>query len=27
VAVAVFFLFFAYRSTGETATAGYELTA
>ena len=27
VVVAVFFLFFAYRSTGESATAGYELTA
>jgi phospholipid/cholesterol/gamma-HCH transport system substrate-binding protein len=27
VVVAVFFLFFAYRTTGETATAGYELTA
>lgn len=27
VAVAVFFLIFAYRSTGSAATAGYELTA
>ncbi|MGC9953459.1 MAG: outer membrane lipid asymmetry maintenance protein MlaD [Rhizomicrobium sp.] len=27
VAVAVFFLVFAYRSTGSTAAAGYELTA
>ena len=27
VAVAVFFLFFAYRSTGSTAGAGYEVTA
>jgi len=27
VAVAFFFLFFAYRTTGETATGGYDLTA
>jgi len=27
VAVAIFFLVFAYRTTGQTGTAGYELTA